>query len=172
MRRTPEIDRGREEPQGCVLFSKTDLSQIMKEYLTNVRRFLSRAVKAIVSKVSRGVRKTDVLLIAIAFGGSIAVHVVLHVPLGIALAIFFVVWPLFGTLVTIDDDLPGGFSNADGSERPEWLESPFWGRIMAGASISAVGCAVDFGWNSGAALRFWILAAGGGFLAIALMTRK
>ena len=138
----------------------------------NMFRFVSRAAKAIASAVPCEARRADVWLIAIAFSGSIAVHLVLNVPLGIAFAIFFVAWPLVGTLVTIDDDLPGGFSNPDGSVRPEWLQSPFWGRIMAGASISIVGCAVDFGWSSGTALRFWFLAVGSGFLAIALMTRK
>jgi hypothetical protein len=144
----------------------------MKESQMNIRRFLSRARKAIMSEALCGAQKMDVWVIAIALGGSIAVHLMLNVPLGLAFLIFFVGWPIVGTLVTIDDDLPGGFSNPDGSVRPEWLEPPFWGKIMAGASISAAGFAVDCGWSSGMAWRLWLLAMGSGFLAIALITRK
>jgi hypothetical protein len=33
---------------------------------------------------------------------------------------FYIGWPVFGTLIAIDDDLPGGFSNPDGKATPEW----------------------------------------------------
>jgi len=29
-------------------------------------------------------------------------------------------WPMLGTLVTFDDDLPGGWSNPDGSQKPPY----------------------------------------------------
>lgn len=30
-------------------------------------------------------------------------------------------WPTIGTLVTFDDDLPGGWSNPDGSQKPPYV---------------------------------------------------
>ena len=56
------------------------------------------------------------MLLAIAFVASIVVHFSFGLSLGLSFLIFFVGWPLVGTLVTIDDDLPGGWSNPDGSE--------------------------------------------------------
>lgn len=37
-------------------------------------------------------------------------------------AIGFATWALAGQLITIDDDLPGGWSNPDGSVPFPWLE--------------------------------------------------
>ena len=41
-------------------------------------------------------------------------------PIGLVALALFVGWPLIGTLITLDDDLPGGFSNPDGKTKPEW----------------------------------------------------
>ena len=41
-------------------------------------------------------------------------------PTGYVGLAVFVGWPVFGTIVTIDDDLPGGWSNPDGNATPEW----------------------------------------------------
>ena len=41
-------------------------------------------------------------------------------PLGIVALVLFVGWPVIGTLVTLDDDMPGGWSNPDGRAIPEW----------------------------------------------------
>lgn len=41
-------------------------------------------------------------------------------PLGYVALALFIGWPLIGTLITIDDDLPGGWSNPDGKAIPEW----------------------------------------------------
>jgi hypothetical protein len=41
-------------------------------------------------------------------------------PIGYVALALFIVWPLIGTLITIDDDLPGGWSNPDGKTTPEW----------------------------------------------------
>ena len=116
--------------------------------------------------------KTRVILLAIALVGAIVVHVAFGLALGIALLIFFVAWPLVGTLVTIDDDLKGGWSNPDGTVRAPWLQSPFWGQISGGLAISAVGFAVDAGWRSSTGAQYWLLAVAGGFLAGALVMRK
>ncbi len=116
--------------------------------------------------------KLSVILLGIAFVGSLAVHGIFNIPLGIAFLILFVAWPLGGTLVTIDDDFRGGWSNPDGSKRAPWLQSPFWGQLIGGCGLSAAGFAIDAGWHSLASLRLWLLAVGAGFLSAALITRK
>lgn len=112
------------------------------------------------------------LLLLIALAGSLLVHFRLRVPLGFSLMIFFVGWPVVGTLVTIDDDLKGGWSNPDGTVRPPWLEAPFWGQIAGGLALSLAGFAVDAGWRSSVGIRFWCLAAAAAFMAAALLTGR
>lgn len=114
----------------------------------------------------------QVVLFAVALFGAVVVHLAFGVSLGIALLIFFVGWPLVGTLVTIDDDLPGGWSNPDGSVTPPWLEAWFWGRIVAGFAIAVAGAAIDMGWKSPQSLSLWFAAAAGAFLAAFLITRR
>ena len=41
-----------------------------------------------------------------------------------------VAWPLIGTLITIDDDLPGGWSNPDGKSVPEWRTLWWWADLL------------------------------------------
>src|ERR1700758_1170845 len=102
--------------------------------------------------------KTSMALLALAFAGSLAVHALLEVRLGFAFLMFFVGWPVLGTLVTIDDDLAGGWSNPDGSVRPPWLQSPFWGQIIGGLALSSAGAAIDAGWNTQSSVFFWLFA--------------
>ena len=116
--------------------------------------------------------KLRAALLLIALAGSLFVHFRFRVPLGFSLMIFFVGWPIGGTLVTIDDDLKGGWSNPDGTVRPPWLEAPFWGQIAGGLALSLGGFAVDAGWQSSDGLRFWCVAVAAGFLAAALLTRR
>src|SRR5712692_4761687 len=37
--------------------------------------------------------------------------------------------------VTADDDLPGGWSNPDGTERLQWLTALFWGQLSMGLGV-------------------------------------
>jgi len=48
-----------------------------------------------------------------------------------------------GTLITLDDDLPGGWDNPDGSRRPEWLTAPYWAQIFTGLSVASFVSAID-----------------------------
>ena len=57
--------------------------------------------------------------------------------------IFLVGWPVAGLLITLDDDLPGGWSNPDGRSPPPWTYREFWGEILLRAALSGVGFAVD-----------------------------
>src|SRR6266446_4251085 len=51
---------------------------------------------------------------------SVAVTLVTRWHIGLVALAFFIGWPLIGTLITLDDDLPGGWSNPDGKTKPEW----------------------------------------------------
>src|SRR5262245_33855799 len=111
--------------------------------------------------------KLRAVLLLIALAGSLFVHFWFRVPLGFSFMVFFVGWPIGGTLVTIDDDLKGGWSNPDGTVRPPWLEAPFWGQIAGGLALSLGGFAVDAGWQSSDGARFWCGAVAAAFLAAA-----
>ena len=115
--------------------------------------------------------RTGLLLFVVAFVGALALHAFLEVRLGFAFLIFFVGWPLIGTLITIDDDLKGGWSNPDGSVRPPWLQTQYWGQILAGLSLSSIGAAIDVGWNTQNGIWFWILAAIGFSVAIPMIKK-
>jgi hypothetical protein len=41
-------------------------------------------------------------------------------PIGVVALVLFIGWPVVGTLITLDDDMPGGWSNPDGKAIPEW----------------------------------------------------
>lgn len=41
-------------------------------------------------------------------------------PIGVVTLALFIGWPVLGTLITIDDDMAGGWSNPDGKAVPEW----------------------------------------------------
>lgn len=111
------------------------------------------------------------VLLGIAFAGSLAVYAFTSIGLGLSFLIFFVGWSVMGTLVTIDDDMKGGWSNPDGSVKPPWLQAPFWGQIIGGLSLSLVGFAIDTGWKTQESLWYWVLAALG-FAAAVPMIRK
>jgi hypothetical protein len=112
------------------------------------------------------------LLLAIAFGGSLAVHEFFNVSLGLSFLIFFVGWPVVGMLITMDDDLKGGWSNPDGSVPPRWLQARFWGQIICGLALSSVGAAVDVGWRAEASAWYWVFAALGFAVGIPMIKRR
>jgi hypothetical protein len=51
---------------------------------------------------------------------AITISAVTGFPLGFCALIFFIGWPVICKLITLDDDLPGGWSNPDGKSVPEW----------------------------------------------------
>jgi hypothetical protein len=61
---------------------------------------------------------------------AIALRLFLDIPSWLTLAGLIIAWPLVGTLVTIDDDLPGGWSNPDGMAVPEWRTSWWWADLL------------------------------------------
>lgn len=83
------------------------------------------------------------ILLLVAFVVAALLRFVAGMPFGFALLIPFVAWPVLGTLVTIDDDLAGGWSNPDGSVIPPWRQAPYWGQLCGGLALSAIGFAMD-----------------------------
>ena len=61
---------------------------------------------------------------------AVLVRVAVDVPTGATLLVLLIAWPLVGTLVTADDDLPGGWSNPDGKATPEWRMSWWWADLI------------------------------------------
>ena len=115
--------------------------------------------------------KTAIALIAVAIGGAVALHLYFGLGLGLALLILFVGWPLLGTLITLDDDAKGGWSNPDGTVRPPWLQAPFWGQIIAGFALASCGAAIDYGWNTQTGAIFWAAGIVGFALALPMMRK-
>lgn len=115
--------------------------------------------------------RTAVAMLAALFVGAVAVHVYFGISLGLVLLVLFVGWPLVGTLVTIDDDFKGGWSNPDGKVRPPWLQAPFWGQIIAGLALSSCGAAIDFGWNTEAGALFWVASLVGFVVAVPMIKK-
>jgi len=115
--------------------------------------------------------RAAIALLAAALGGALAVHLYFDLSLGLALLIFFVGWPLLGTLITIDDDMKGGWSNPDGTVRPPWLQVPFWGQIIAGLALASCGAAIDHGWNTQTGAIFWGAGVFGFVLAVPMIKK-
>ena len=116
--------------------------------------------------------KATIILLGVALAGAVVVHMVFSLSLGVSLLIFFVGWPVLGTVLTLDDDLKGGWSNPDGDARPPWLQSPYWGQIIFGLAVAAIGFGIESGWRSAVGVQYFLLALAGGFIAGALITRR
>jgi hypothetical protein len=99
---------------------------------------------------------------------AIAIHFAAHLPLGWTMFAVVFGWPLVGTLVTLDDDLAGGWSNPDGAVPPPWRQSPFWGEVILRGAIALSGFAIEGG---SAATSFWVTVIIGSILGAGIMFR-
>jgi hypothetical protein len=70
------------------------------------------------------------ITLAIMAAISIALRLIWEISSGITLTVLLIGWPLCGTLITIDDDLPGGWSNPDGKVVPEWRTLWWWADLL------------------------------------------
>lgn len=61
---------------------------------------------------------------------SVALRLICGISNGITLVVLLVGWPLGGMLTTIDDDMPGGWSNPDGKSIPEWKMLWWWADLL------------------------------------------
>jgi hypothetical protein len=88
-------------------------------------------------------RKYFLFLAAFAVA-AVVVHAASRWDLGLVALALFVGWPLAGTLITIDDDFPDGWSNPDGKTTPEWKTLAWWANIiLCRGAIALMGFAYD-----------------------------
>ena len=92
---------------------------------------------------------------AVSLAIAVVACVLFHFPIGPTSLILLVVWPLVGILITIDDDLPGGWSNPDGTLPPPWKCAKFWAEIIFRLACALGACAVGEGWKTSEAVVFW-----------------
>jgi hypothetical protein len=92
-------------------------------------------------------------------------------PVGWCMVIALVGFPLFGLVITIDDDLPGGWSNPDGKARPPWLYWENWADLASRGAISGIGFAIDAGWHSLSGVAWALVALVGIAVNIAVHRR-
>jgi hypothetical protein len=109
------------------------------------------------------------LMLALALAVALILHFAFHLAWGWSTLSAFVGWPLIGTLITFDDDLPGGWSNPDGKRRPDWFTAPFWAQICAGLSISSFASILDIGLRNEVGVGFGLVGLCAGFVAFLLL---
>jgi len=102
---------------------------------------------------------------------TLVLHFVTGLAWGICAFTSFVGWPLLGTFVTADDDLPGGWSNPDGTERPPWRRARNWGQLSVGFAVAAFVAAVDAGVQTAMGAVFAITGLSAGIVAVVLLRR-
>jgi len=105
-----------------------------------------------------------------------AIILVLHFATGLGwgLSAFAILvgWPLVGTLVTADDDLPGGWSNPDGTIPPPWRTAAAWGQLLVGFAISSFVAALDTGLRTSVGAGFAVAGLAASALAFFLLRRS
>jgi hypothetical protein len=69
-------------------------------------------------------------IICAMLGVAVLARVFFDLPAWVVLAALVIGWPLVGTIITIDDDMPGGFSNPDGKAVPEWRMLWWWSDLV------------------------------------------
>jgi hypothetical protein len=109
--------------------------------------------------------------IAFAMALAVGVHLAFHVPLGWSMVGFLVAWPVAGTVITIDDSLPGGWSNPDGKAPQMWSYGQFWGQLTLRAALSLIGFAVDNGSTNPQSIPYWVAAFTGSALGVTMILK-
>jgi len=116
--------------------------------------------------------KRQLLYLGIALTLTLSLYVVFDLPLGYTALAVFVGWPVVGTIVTADDDLPGGWSNPDGSMPLPWTTAWFWGLLSLRFSIAMVAFMIEAAFRKSEAAVFLVLAALSGMVAFVLLKRS
>jgi hypothetical protein len=88
---------------------------------------------------------------------TLALHIFFRFPLGLTALIILIGWPLVGMFITADDDLPGGWSNPDGTVPPPWKNAGFWALVLFRLALALALCAMGEGWKTAGAVLFWLL---------------
>lgn len=68
-----------------------------------------------------------------------------HIGIGWSALIAFIGWPVGGTMITADDDLPGGWSNPDGKATPHCATAGFWGQLLGGGAVVCIAFLAQLG---------------------------
>jgi hypothetical protein len=113
--------------------------------------------------------KQWLLYAALASVVTLILHFALGLRFGVSAFVAFLAWPVLGTLVTADDDLPGGWSNPDGSVTPPWRTRLSWGQLVGGCGVSALVAALDMGALTPTGIGFACVGVVAGSIAIALL---
>jgi hypothetical protein len=91
---------------------------------------------------------------------AIGVHYLAGISLGLLWLGLFVGWPLIGTLITLDDDAPGGWSNPNGSVSSPYRDPQLGAQLSFGVAIAALGFAHDAHWQLAATLKLGVIVVG------------
>lgn len=113
--------------------------------------------------------KTQAKYLAVHLAFTLGLHFVFDLPLGYTALAVFVGWPVLGTVVTADDDLPGGWSNPDGTVPPPWATAWFWGVLSLRFSIAMVAFLVETMMFGAEPWSFTALAVVSAVLAVVLL---
>ena len=81
----------------------------------------------------------------LATSATAVLHWLVGVSIGFSALIAFIGWPIVGTIVTLDDDLPGSFFNPNGTATPDWLTAEFWGKLFGGGAVVSLAFLAQFG---------------------------
>jgi len=100
-----------------------------------------------------------------------ALHWLLGVQIGFSALIAFLAWPIVGTIITADDDLPGGFGNPSGKAIPPWRTASYWGQLFGGCALVCIAFLAQLGFSGPWALYFIPAAILSAFACGALLLR-
>ncbi len=95
------------------------------------------------------------------------VYVFSDIGIGWATLVSFLGWPLLGTLVTADEDLPDGWANPDGTRTPDWETRRYWGRLFGGGAVVCLAFYIQFGMSISWAI--WFIPATLGFVLLSCL---
>ena len=116
--------------------------------------------------------KDSLLYLALGSAVTLVLHFVAGLGWGLSAFAIFVGWPLVGTLVTADDDLPGGWSNPDGAVPPPWRTAAAWGQLSVGFAISALVAALEAGLRTSVGGGFAVAGLAASAFAFVLLRRS
>lgn len=75
-------------------------------------------------------------------------------PLAWAALVAFLGWPILVTIITADEELPGGWANLDGLATPQWKTPEFRGQMFGGTTVVALAFALQ---ERSSAIWLWSL---------------
>lgn len=99
-------------------------------------------------------------------------HWLCDIGIGWSALLAFLGWPILGTIVTADDDLPGGWSNPDGTRTPDWQIPEFWGGMLGRGAIVCVAFLAQLGLGAPSVAYFVSAGVFSAVMSVYLMRRS